>query len=78
MNREILELTYMRDAVSTGAARQLRIDAGLTLAEIGRAVGVTPSCVHYWERGRVPRGKAAVRYARLLLDLKCLKTALEK
>lgn len=69
MTREILELARMRDMVASGIARELRTDAGLTLAEVARSVGVTPSCVHYWERGRTPRGRAAVRYARLLIDL---------
>lgn len=60
----------MRDMVHGGLVRDLRVDAGLTLSEVARAVGVTPAAVHLWERGaRIPRGKPAVRYARLLLDL---------
>ena len=72
MGREILELARMREMVNDGIARELRIRAGLSLAEVSRSVGVTPSCVFYWERGRNPRGKAAVRYARLLSDLESI------
>ena len=72
MSREILELARMRDMVRSGTARELRIRAGLTLAEVGRSVSVVPSTVFYWERGRTPRGKAAVRYARLMVDLESL------
>lgn len=72
MTREILELARMRDMVHGGLVRELRVGAGLTLAEVARDVGVVPSTVFYWERGHTPRGEAAVRYARLLLDLEIL------
>lgn len=73
MSRETLELVRMRDMVHGGLVRSLRIGAGLSLAEVARDVGVAPSTVFYWERGRsIPRGEAAVRYARLLLDLERL------
>jgi DNA-binding transcriptional regulator YiaG len=72
MSREVLELAWMRKLVTAGLVREIRTEAGLTLSEVGRSVGVTPSCVHYWERGHQPRGKAAVRYARLLLELESL------
>ena len=73
MTRETIELVHMRDLVRFGLVRELRIGAGLTLAEVARDVGVTPSTVFYWEKGRsVPRGEGAVKYARLLLDLESL------
>lgn len=73
MSRETLELVRMRDMVHGGLVRDLRIGAGLTLAEVARAVGVTAGCVHHWERGlTTPRGEAAVKYARLLLELESL------
>ncbi|MBN1631071.1 MAG: helix-turn-helix transcriptional regulator [Thermoleophilia bacterium] len=70
MSREILELARMRDMVHGRQVRTVRLNAGLTLREVGNEVGVHPSTVHHWETGRnVPRGEAAIRYARLLFDL---------
>jgi len=72
MAHEPLELAHMRFLVRLGLVRELRIGAGLTLLEVARDVGVTPSCVHYWERGQNPRGEPAVKYARLLIELEIL------
>ena len=72
MSRDTWELVRMREMVHGGQVRQVRVSAGLSLAEVGREVGVTPSTVFYWERGRIPRGDAAVRYARLILELVAL------
>jgi Helix-turn-helix. len=72
MSREILELVRMRDMVAGGLVGPLRRGAGLTQAEIARECNVHPSTVAYWERGHVPRGDAAVKYARLLLELESL------
>lgn len=73
MSRELLELSRMRDMVHGGMVRDIRIGAGLTLAEVARDVGVVPSTIFYWEKGRnVPRGDAAVKYARLILLLESL------
>ena len=49
--------------------RQLRLAAALTLAEVGSALGVTPSAVMHWERGGVPRGARRAKYAALLEGL---------
>jgi transcriptional regulator with XRE-family HTH domain len=63
-------LLKARDAAESGLARQLRMDAGLSLGDIARAVDRTPSCVSRWENGlRVPQGEAAARYAEVLTDL---------
>lgn len=45
----------------------LRLETGLTQAEVGAVCGVSPEAVSRWECGsRVPRGPAALRYGRLL------------
>jgi DNA-binding XRE family transcriptional regulator len=73
MSRETLELSRMRGLVAGGLVREIRVGAGLTLAEIAKDVGVHPSTVFYWETGRsVPRGEGAVRYARLILELESM------
>lgn len=69
MSTGAVELVRMRELVNGGQVRQVRVSAGLSLAEVGREVGVCPSTVFYWERGRIPRGEAAVRYARLIMQL---------
>ncbi len=76
MSREALELVRMRNLVADGRVREIRERAGLSLAEIARDVGVHPTTVFYWEtRGSIPRGGAAVRYARLLRDIESVISA---
>lgn len=73
MSRETLELVQVREMVHAGQVRQVRVSAGLSLAEVAGDVGVHPTTVFGWESGRtVPRGEAAVRYARLILELVAL------
>lgn len=44
--------------------RQVRVDNALSLADMAKAVGVTPSAISRWESGlRSPRGDAARRLA---------------
>jgi DNA-binding XRE family transcriptional regulator len=68
---EILEqLTSVRLAASDASARLVRIMAGASLAEIGRAIGSTKGTISKWERGlAVPRGEPAVRYGAVLATL---------
>ncbi len=72
MGRQIIELSHMRNLVAGGLVGHLRRSAGLTQAEVAKDVGVHPSTVAYWERGHVPSGDAAVRYARLVFELETL------
>ena len=72
MSREALELARMREMVAGGEVRDIRVGAGLTLAEVARDVGVHASAVFYWEHGQTPRGEPAVRYARLILCLQSM------
>lgn len=66
---DLLLVIRMRDMVAGGLVREVRAGAGLSLAEVARVVGVVPSTVFHWERGHVPRGDPAIRYARLLRKL---------
>ena len=67
MATELVRLADVRDAARSGEARRLRVAAELSLAEVARAVGVAVPTVLRWERGeRTPRGKPAIRYAKLL------------
>lgn len=51
--------------------RQLRHAAGLTLAEVAAAIGVSPQAVQLWEIGaRTPRGGNVVRFAEAMRYLR--------
>ncbi len=63
----ITELIRVRRLAATGAARALRLDAGLSLSEMAEAAQVHKSTICRWETGsRRPRGEAAMRYLRVL------------
>ena len=64
------DLIRVRRMVETGAARAIRLAAGLSLAEIARAADVTRATVWRWEAGeRRPHGPAASRYLRVLEEI---------
>lgn len=66
----LADLAQTRTLVGTGAARPIRLSAGLSLREVAASVGVSPSTVYRWEmRQRTPRGEAAIAYGRLLAKL---------
>jgi DNA-binding transcriptional regulator YiaG len=51
----------------SGQGERIRKAAGLSLAEEARGVGVHPTCVWAWERGKArPTGDRAVRWVRFL------------
>lgn len=53
-----------------GTAREIRQRAGLSLAAVGKVLGVNPSAVQRWEKGETrPRGDMAIKYAELLTQL---------
>lgn len=55
---------------ASGRARQLRMDARLTLREVAALLNVHFTTVQAWETGhRRPRGPVAAAYGRLLDDL---------
>ena len=65
-----LLLAEARKQVRSGEARELRLRARLSLAELANEIGVNASTLLRWEGGRrQPSGVPAVRYARLLREL---------
>lgn len=68
---ELVELTRLRAFLQTGAGREVRLRAGLSLREVADAVGTSDVTVLHWERGEsVPRLPAALAYWRLLQQLR--------
>lgn len=66
----LARLTIVRRAASDGSARLARIAAGASLAEVGRASGVTKGTISKWERGlAVPRCPEALQYGYILAIL---------
>jgi DNA-binding transcriptional regulator YiaG len=67
---DVAALIDARRWVRYGTARRIRERAGLSRQELANGCDVTASAVWNWEaRRRVPRGSAALRYARLLRRL---------
>lgn len=67
---DLLLLRQVRDDAKSGRARQARVSAGFSQAELGAVAGVHQTTIALWELGRRrPRGPAALRYARLLRRL---------
>lgn len=64
---DLLLLCQLREDTKSGHARQARVTAGLSQAEIADVAGVHQTTIALWESGRRrPRGAAALRYAHLL------------
>jgi DNA-binding transcriptional regulator YiaG len=60
-------LARVRRLTRSGAARMIRVSAGLSLAEMGAPIPASASTVLRWERGeRAPHGERAIRYGELL------------
>lgn len=70
-----ITLSVARQMVADGTARELRMAARLSLGDVARAVGTSPTTVLRWERGRGPTGDVGVRYAVLLARLAALVPA---
>jgi DNA-binding XRE family transcriptional regulator len=74
---DALALARLRADVASGRVADIRRICGLlTQREVAQTVGTTPAAIGGWEAGRrMPRGQAALRYARLLEDLERQHTA---
>lgn len=70
---EAAALAQLRAWVRSGVARDARAAAGLSLGEAAAAAGPPPvasSTIYRWEaHQRIPTGKAALRYHRLIVRL---------
>ncbi len=63
-------MAHARRLANSGAGRRIRLQAGLSLPEVARTVGVSHVTIGRWERGlRVPRHAAALRWVGLLAAL---------
>jgi DNA-binding transcriptional regulator YiaG len=66
----IVALAEVRLATESGRAKAVRQAARVSQSELARNIGVSQASVSRWEAGyRVPRGKAARRYAKVLRAL---------
>ena len=71
----LADATRIRADLASGKARQARIDAGVSGAEVARELqrrghGVTPQAVFYWETGKnTPTIEHALAYGRVLAAL---------
>jgi transcriptional regulator with XRE-family HTH domain len=60
----------VRAQLADGSARQGRLAAGISLADVARSLGVSHQRVSGWERGKaVPSAEHALAYGRLLARL---------
>ncbi len=67
---QLQEVRFAREWAASGAAKAIREGAGLSLGEVARSLGVSPSSVLRWERAEFrPRERVAARYAALLRDM---------
>ncbi len=59
-----------RFSALSGAGREIREEAGLSLAEVAHAVGVDKGTLSRWERGLArPRRSQALRYEEVLREV---------
>lgn len=65
------DLVAVRQLCRSGQARTIRLQAGVSLAEVAAEVPATAAAVHRWETGqRLPRGDYATGYLAVLRRLR--------
>jgi DNA-binding transcriptional regulator YiaG len=70
---ELLKRVHARRKLPPADERHgIRVAAGLSLREVGEALGVSHTAVSDWERGATPRERQRVVYGRLLDELRRL------
>lgn len=70
MSQALLRRSRARRRFRPALAKAIRVEARVTLAEIGRELDVDQATVSRWESGaRTPRGAVAERYVALLARL---------
>ncbi len=78
MNRvetRALALADARSYARSGHGRDVRVSAGLSLADVAGAIGVSTATVHRWETGKYrPAGAAALAWGRLIDALAARQT----
>jgi transcriptional regulator with XRE-family HTH domain len=67
---DLVLLMRVRSLARSGAARSVRLAAGLSLAEVAQAVGTGAPTVYRWEQGiHAPSGDLGLKYASVLAQL---------
>ncbi|MGI8406961.1 MAG: helix-turn-helix domain-containing protein [Actinomycetota bacterium] len=67
---ELTRLVRVRSLTRSGAAKSIRVAAGLSLREVAQSIEVSPATILRWERrDRVPQGDRALRYLSVLEGL---------
>ncbi len=68
-----LALAEARSYARSGYGRDVRVKAGLSLADVAGAVGVSTATVHRWETGKYRPAGAAAYAAAARDELPCLR-----
>jgi transcriptional regulator with XRE-family HTH domain len=70
---DALDIVRVRSWLRTGRAREIRKRAGLSQADVGKAVGTNASQMSRWEAGKgAPHRDSALKLARLYEELERL------
>ena len=70
MNRNEFRIESAPELPPLHEWQALRIAAGMTVTQVGAAVGVSSASIYYWETGqREPRGLQRIAYAQVLAAL---------
>ncbi len=70
------DLAEVRQLVANGEAKRIRTEARVKRSEIARQLEVSEPAVARWEAGeRMPTGRPAIEYLRILRHLRLLEVA---